>query len=58
MLPLTAEWVEKAESDFTTAWRERRARNALNYSESCFHAQQCAEKYLKAFFAGAGRFFQ
>jgi HEPN domain-containing protein len=43
------EWVEKAEGDFQTAQRELRARQAPNYDAACFHAQQCAEKYLKAF---------
>lgn len=48
MKPLTREWVEKAEGDFTTASREFRARKSPNYDAACFHAQQCAEKYLKA----------
>ena len=48
MNPLTHEWIEKAEGDFTTAGRELRARKNPNYEAACFHAQQCAEKYLKA----------
>jgi HEPN domain-containing protein len=48
MKPLTSEWVDKAEGDFITARRELRARKAPNYDAACFHAQQCAEKYLKA----------
>jgi HEPN domain-containing protein len=48
MNPLTAEWVDKAEGDFATTQREVRARKAPNYDAACFHAQQCAEKYLKA----------
>ena len=48
MKPLTREWVEKAEGDFATASRELRARKSPNYDAACFHAQQCAEKYLKA----------
>lgn len=48
MLPLTVEWVEKAEGDFATAEREARARKSPNYDAACFHAQQCIEKYLKA----------
>jgi len=48
MNPATAEWVTKAEADFATAGRELRARKNLNYDAVCFHAQQCAEKYLKA----------
>jgi len=49
MTPLAAEWVEKAEGDYATAGRERRARQSPNYDAVCFHAQQAAEKYLKAF---------
>jgi HEPN domain-containing protein len=48
MKPLTSEWVEKAEGDFATASREIRIRKAPNFDAVCFHAQQCAEKYLKA----------
>ena len=48
MKPLTGEWVEKAEGDFASANRELRARKQANYDSACFHAQQCAEKYLKA----------
>ena len=46
---VVAEWVEKAEGDFTTAMREWRARKNRNHDAVCFHAQQCIEKYLKAF---------
>jgi HEPN domain-containing protein len=49
MTDLAPEWVEKAEGDFHTAEREMRARKNPNYDAVCFHAQQCAEKYLKAF---------
>jgi HEPN domain-containing protein len=48
MQPATTEWVAKAEGDYTTALRECRARTCPNYDAACFHAQQCAEKYLKA----------
>ncbi|MDK9716937.1 MAG: HEPN domain-containing protein [Trichlorobacter sp.] len=48
MQPLTSEWTLKAEGDLATARRELRARSAPNYDAACFHAQQCAEKYLKA----------
>ena len=48
MKMLTVEWVEKAEGDFATLQRERRARKNPNYDGVCFHAQQCVEKYLKA----------
>jgi HEPN domain-containing protein len=49
MNELTAEWVAKAEGDWTTAGRELRARRNPNYDAACFHAQQTAEKYPKAF---------
>jgi HEPN domain-containing protein len=48
MNPAVAEWISKAEGDFTTAGRELRARKSPNYDAVCFHAQQCGEKYLKA----------
>lgn len=48
MQPLKNEWIIKAEGDFATAQREMRARKDPNYDAACFHAQQCAEKYLKA----------
>ena len=48
MNPLTREWVEKAEADLATAARELRVRKSPNYDAVCFHAQQGAEKYLKA----------
>ncbi len=48
MMPLTEEWVSKAEGDFRTAEREFDAVAYPNYDAVCFHAQQCAEKYLKA----------
>ncbi len=48
MNPLTLEWIDKAEGDFATASREMRVRKLPNYDAVCFHAQQTAEKYLKA----------
>lgn len=48
MKPLTAEWVAKAEADFAVMEREGRVRKNPAYDSVCFHAQQCAEKYLKA----------
>lgn len=57
MNPLTVEWVDKAEGDFTTALRELRARKSPNYDAVCFHSQQCVEKYLKARLQEAGLAF-
>jgi HEPN domain-containing protein len=48
MKPMTAEWVVKAEGDFATMQREARVTERPNYEAICFHAQQCAERYLKA----------
>ena len=49
MNPLVEEWIKKAEGDWNTANRELRARKNPNYDSACFHCQQCAEKYLKAY---------
>ncbi len=57
MRVLTREWVDKAEGDFHTAIREARARRFPNYDAVCFHAQQCAEKYLKAYLQEHGQRF-
>jgi HEPN domain-containing protein len=57
MKRLVAEWVAKAEGDFATLQRELRARAKPNYDSACFHAQQCAEKYLKARLCQAGQTF-
>ena len=49
MNALAVEWLEKAEGDYATAGRELCARRRPNYDAACFHAQQTAEKYFKAF---------
>ena len=48
MTPITQEWVDKAEGDYATAGREHSVKDFPNHDAVCFHAQQCAEKYLKA----------
>ena len=48
MKPMTAEWITKAEGDFAVMERECLVTDNPNYDGICFHAQQCAEKYLKA----------
>jgi len=48
MKPMTSEWVAKAESDFAVMQRESQVQDYPSYDAICFHAQQCAEKYLKA----------
>ena len=57
MKPLTREWTAKAEAEYASALRELRARKAPNHDAACFHAQQCAEKYMKALLQEAGIFF-
>ena len=57
MTPIAREWIEKAEGDWVSAQREYRARKQPNYDAACFHAQQCAEKYLKARLEEAGLAF-
>jgi len=54
MNPLTREWVDKAEGDYVVARRELRARRSPNFDAACFHAQQAAEKYMKACLHAAG----
>lgn len=44
---ITLEWIEKAEEDWIMMLRGFRARKDPSYNAACFHAQQCAEKYLK-----------
>ncbi len=48
MLPITQEWVAKAEGDWASANRDYRARKSPKFDGACYHTQQCAEKYLKA----------
>jgi HEPN domain-containing protein len=43
------EWIQKAEEDYTVATTLARKRKQPTPSTVCFHCQQCAEKYLKAF---------
>lgn len=55
MNALTAEWIAKAEGDWSTAQREARVRKLPNFDPVCFHCQQCAEKYLKAILVDSGK---
>lgn len=54
MNPITLEWINKAEGDWATANREYLVGKNPNYDAVCFHAQQCAEKYLKAYMQEKG----
>ena len=50
MKRLTSEWVQKAEEDYRVAEQLLSSPTAV-FEAVCFHAQQCAEKYLKAWLA-------
>jgi HEPN domain-containing protein len=50
------EWAEYAEEDFLLAKSALRRKKPLT-TASCFHSQQCAEKYLKALLIFKGREF-
>lgn len=54
MKPITLEWIEKAEEDWHVMESASRARKNPAYNATCFHAQQCAEKYLKGRLEEAG----
>lgn len=54
MSEVLEEWISKAEGDFLTASRELAATDRPNYDAVCYHAQQCAEKYLKALLIARG----
>jgi HEPN domain-containing protein len=54
MMPTIGEWVTKAEGDFDVVSLLLRSRKRSRYDAICFHAQQCAEKYLKARMVEAG----
>lgn len=49
MNELISEWVTKAEEDWRVANREIKVEQEPAYNAVCYHAQQCAEKYMKAF---------
>ena len=49
MNEIAKEWVDKAESDFDAAELTLRGGETPIVDAVCFHSQQCAEKYLKAF---------
>jgi HEPN domain-containing protein len=48
------EWVVKAETDYKAALALARRRKDPLPEVVCFHCQQCAEKYLKAFLIARG----
>lgn len=49
MREITKEWVFKAEGDFRSAEALLYQIEIPEIDTACFHCQQCAEKYVKAF---------
>jgi len=49
-------WAARAEEDYRLAQSALRRKQPLLYG-ACFHAQQCAEKYLKALLVSRGQAF-
>jgi len=49
-------WVARAEEDYSLAQSALRRKKPLTYG-AVFHAQQCAEKYLKALLVAQGQVF-
>ena len=54
--PLTLEWVRKAEGDYAAIELHQQA-EAPDFYMICFHAQQCIEKYVKAWLQDANILF-
>ncbi|MBM3745932.1 MAG: HEPN domain-containing protein [Acidobacteria bacterium] len=51
---LVRQWIEKAENDLRNATHTLTLEEDCPFDTVCFHAQQCAEKYLKALLLSAG----
>jgi HEPN domain-containing protein len=47
---MAKEWIDKAEGDYKSASVQWDTNDPV-YDDICFHAQQCVEKYLKAWLA-------
>ena len=48
LVAAVSEWVQKAENDLTSAGMLLRGGAKCPTDTTCFHAQQCVEKYIKA----------
>lgn len=57
MNPLTLEWAQKADGDYVAAQCLAQAGSPV-FDAICFHAQQCVEKYLKAWLQEANIAFR
>lgn len=53
-LDIVKEWVRKAEIDLSVATHALKTMEPPPTEAICFHAQQCGEKYLKAFLEHSG----
>jgi len=51
---IAREWIIKAENDLKTASHTLKMTRGCPTDAVCFHAQQCVEKYLKAFLVSKG----
>jgi HEPN domain-containing protein len=54
---IVEEWLEQADADFRFAETNLRGGSEF-YAQLCFHFQQSAEKYLKAYIIGKGLAFE
>jgi HEPN domain-containing protein len=48
MNEIVIEWISKAEEDWRVASREIEVIRNPSFGAVCYHAQQCAEKFIKA----------
>ncbi len=53
-IAIAREWIIKAENDLKTASHTLKMARGCPTDAVCFHAQQCVEKYLKAFLVCKG----
>lgn len=53
-MTLLEEWIDKAEGDYKSAVILNRTRKETPYDSVCYHCQQSAEKYLKAYLIQQG----
>ena len=54
----TDQWVDKAEEDYIYALAGNRQRKRPVPNGVCYHCQQCAEKYLKAYLQSQGEIIE
>lgn len=54
VIKVVREWIEKAENDLKNAAYTLKMDGECPTDTACFHAQQCVEKYLKAFLTFKG----